>query len=168
MPETFDKQMARAYGLLAYVIFILTSLALVAISLTLIVYAFREIWAAIATEELVESLLDAVGMLVISIAVFEVAKFLLEEQALHSERERRAPHEARQTLTKFLVIIVIAVSLETLVFIFKAGSQDFALLLYPAGLLLAVVFLIVGLGYYQRLSLETERRQKDIADRSDT
>lgn len=168
MPKNFEKYIVRVYGLLSYTIFVLTSLTLALISLALIFNAFREIWFSLATEEFVRSLLNAVGLLVISIAVFDVAKFLFEEEVVREERELRAPREARQMLTKFLVIIIVAVSLETLVFIFEAGSRDFQLLLYPVGLLVAVVLLIVGLGYYQRLSLETERQQKDISDRSDS
>jgi hypothetical protein len=43
--------------------------------------------------------------------------------------------EARETMTKFLVIIVIAVSLEALVFILGAANDHLSLLVYPAILL---------------------------------
>lgn len=111
-------------------------------------------------------LLHAVAIIVIAIAVFDVAKFLLEEEVVRHERELRSVREARQTLTKFTVIILIAVMLHSLVFIFEAGSSDITTLLYPASLLVAGVLLLVGMGLYQRLSLETETKQarSDIPD----
>ncbi|HLQ26700.1 MAG TPA: hypothetical protein VK138_12600 [Acidiferrobacterales bacterium] len=63
-------------------------------------------------------------------AGFDVSKYLMEEE-VRQNRELRSAREARQTPTKFVVIIVIAIGLEALVFIFRAGSKNFADLLYP-------------------------------------
>lgn len=107
-----------------------------------------------------EQMLTAIGLIVIAIAVFDVSKYLMEEEVLR-QRELRSAAEARETLTKFLVIITIAVSLEALVFVFGAGKQDVRMLLYPTFLLAVSALLVVALGVYQRLSTaaETERRE---------
>jgi hypothetical protein len=49
------------------------------------------------------------------------------------------------------VIISIAISLEGLVYIFKAGAEDISLLLYPALVIVTSVLAMVGLGLYQWL-----------------
>ena len=103
-----------------------------------------------------KSLLDAVGYTIIAIAVFDVGKYLLEEEAIRAREMRRAA-EARRSMTKFVSTIVIAVLLEALVAVFEAGKQDVKLMIYPTVLLLAGVALIVGLGIYQRLSASVER-----------
>ena len=103
-----------------------------------------------------KSLLDAVGYTIIAIAVFDVGKYLLEEEAIRAREMRRAA-EARRSMTKFVSTIVIAVLLEALVAVFEAGKQDVKLMVYPTFLLLAGVALIVGLGVYQRLSASVER-----------
>jgi len=59
---------------------------------------------------------------VVAMAVFDVSRFLLEEEVFRN-RELGSPTEARVTLTKFFVIISIAVSLEALVFIFDAAKK---------------------------------------------
>lgn len=74
-------------------------------------------------------------------------------------KELRDPREARRTLTKIIVIITIAVSIEGLVYIFKAGTESMALLIYPAWLLFVSAILIVSLGVYQKLSATIEREE---------
>jgi energy-converting hydrogenase Eha subunit G len=101
-------------------------------------------------------LLDAVGYVIISVAVFEVAKYILEEEVIR-EREMRHVSEARKSLTKFISTITIVVFLEAIVVIFKVGRDDPTKLLFPTLLLFAGVAMILGLGAFQRLSATTER-----------
>ena len=137
-------------------VYLLVSAALLGISLAMIGHAIWEVaHAFIYSGSVVSVMLDGIGQIVISVAVFDVAKYLMEEEVLR-ERELRSPREARQTLTKFLVIIAIAVTLEALVFIFGAGTRDVNDLLYPTLLLAVSVLLVVGLGLFQRLSMYTE------------
>ena len=142
----------------ASVIYSIVSLTLVLISLAMVGYALWEVWTAIATNtNIIEKILDAIGLIVVAVAVFDVAKYLMEEEVLR-DRELRSAREARRTLTKFLVIITIAVNLEALVFIFGAGSTDISTLLYPTALLAAGTLMVVGLGIFQRLSVSAEER----------
>ncbi len=144
------------------VIYGLFCVCLLSISLAMAGYALWDIWVAVTTREaVIDKLLDAIGLIVISIAVFDVSKYLLEEEILRGRR-LRSLRDARQTLSKFLVIISIAVTLEALVFVFGAGREDMRMLLYPTLLLFAATFLIVGLALFQRLSVDTEvKEQRD-------
>lgn len=101
-------------------------------------------------------MLDGVGYTIIAIAVFDVGKYLIEEEAIRA-REMRQAGEARRSMTKFITTISIAIFLEALVTVFDAGKQDPRLMLCPTFLLLAGVALIVGLGIYQNLSARVER-----------
>ena len=114
--------------------------------------ALLEIWESVHEKTLlVRALLDAIGLIVIGMAVFDVSKFLLEQEVFHSGGTK-SPAKQRGTLLKFLVIIAIAVSLEALVFIFDAGKKDISNLIYPTFLLIASVLVVVGLGVYQKLT----------------
>jgi hypothetical protein len=142
------------------IMYLIASLALLLISILLIGYGLWEVGYAIYQRQpYINASLDAIGLIVISMAVFDIAKYLYEEQVVR-ERELRSANEARQTLTKFLVIIVIAVSLEALVFIFQTGTTNIRELLYPTALLVSSVILVVGLGWYQKLSAGIENRQE--------
>lgn len=102
-----------------------------------------------------DSLLGYVSYLIISVAIFDVGRYLIEEEVLR-DRELRSAREARQSITKFMVIIVIAVTLEALLHLLRLHHRlnD---LIYPGFLLLVAGCLLVGLGIFQRLSSATEK-----------
>jgi hypothetical protein len=100
--------------------------------------------------------LTAVGYAVIAVAVFDVAKYILEEEVIR-ERELRHAGEVRRSLTRFTSTILIAVFLEAIVLIFKVAEDDIASTLYPGLLLFAGVAMLLGLGTFQRLSATVER-----------
>jgi hypothetical protein len=102
------------------------------------------------------ALLGAVGYIIIAIAVFDVAKFLVEEEVL-SRTVKQTASDARRSLTKFISTIAIAVFLEALVTVFRVSTEDTAQMLYPTLLLIAGTFLVLGLGIYQRLSATVEQ-----------
>lgn len=130
----------------------LIGLSLTLISIVIMVVAIWEIWVSVHEKSLlVKALLDAIGLIVIGMAVFDVSKFLIEEEVILSGGTK-TPAKQRATLLKFLVIISIAVSLEALVFIFDAGKKDITNLIYPTFLLVAAVLVVVGLGVYQKLT----------------
>lgn len=138
--------------LLGRTVYALISLSLCVISLTMMGVALWGIWISVHEKTLlVTALLDAIGLIVIGMAVFDVSKFLLEEEVYKSNDVQSLAKE-RGTLLKFLVIISIAVSLEALVFIFDAGKKDISMLIYPTFLLIAAVLLVISLGVYQKLT----------------
>jgi len=137
--------------------------SLMLLALLFVVSAWFEVIAAALTGgDVISVQLHSIGLLVIALAVFDVAKFLWEEE-IQREKELRFAREARQTLTKFLTIIIIAVALEALIFIFDAGKEDVTTLLYPTLLLFVVVLMVVGLAVYQR----TMRSAEQIKVRND-
>jgi hypothetical protein len=106
------------------------------------------------------ALLEAVGYVVISIAVFDVAKYFIEEEVIRG-REMRLASEARRSLTKFISTIIIAVFIEGLVQVFSATKQAGAQTFFPGFLLIVGVVIILGLGTYQWLSASVEERVED-------
>jgi hypothetical protein len=102
-----------------------------------------------------EGLLRAIGYMVIAIAVFDVSKYLAEEEVVRG-RELRAASEARRSLTKFISTIAIAVFLEGLVTVFRVSKTNVPDMVYPTLLLLVGILIVLGLGAYQRLSASVE------------
>ena len=135
------------------------SVALMLLAGALIVYAGMQVGAAYQQpdKDVGSTLLEAVGYTIIAIAVFDVGKYLLEEEAIRA-REMRQADEARRSMTKFISTIAIAVFLESLVAVFEASKTDVTTMIYPTILLFGGVALVVGLGVYQRLSADVEKK----------
>jgi hypothetical protein len=148
----------RLFSRFKRVIYSVAALALVLISIAMIAAAGLDILSSLeAGRALKQSLLDGIGLVVVSLAVFDVAKYLMEEEVLR-DRELRSAAEARETLTKFMVVIVIALTLEALVFVLGAPSRDLSLLVFPAVLFGVAAVMVVALGVYLRLSSQLEAR----------
>jgi Ni,Fe-hydrogenase I cytochrome b subunit len=138
------------------------SLVLMALSLALVGFAIAELYGAAASSwtEFGDALLGAVGYVIIAVAVFDVAKYFIEEEVTRG-REMRIASEARRSLTKFISTISIAVFIEGLVTVVRVSKQDVDKMLYPTLLLLTAVVIVVGLGLYQRLSAVIEQQDED-------
>ncbi|HMG50159.1 MAG TPA: hypothetical protein VK597_06155 [Inquilinus sp.] len=139
-------------------VFFLVSVILMLLAGGLMAYAVYSVWTTLQAPEgaMDTALLDVIGYLIIAIAVFDVAKYLLEEEVDRGQERRRAS-EVRKSLTKFMSTMVIAVFLEALVVIFKVARDDVNLLLYPTALIVAGTGMMLGLGLFQRLSASVEQ-----------
>ncbi len=148
----------KAFIVLSNVIYGFVSATLMLIAIALIVFSLWDAYYSIRHQgNVVTALLHAIGIVVIALAVFDVAKYLMEEEVMR-DREMRSPTEARRTMTKFMVIICVVVSLEAVVSIARAKDDELSNLVYPAILLLSAVAVMVGLGVYQKLSSEIETK----------
>ena len=139
--------------------FATASLVLMALSFALVVYGVVEV-ASVGISSWNDAggtVLSAIGYVVIAMAVFDLAKYFIEEEVIRS-RELREAAEARRSLTKFVSTIAIAVFIEGLVITFQASKDDLPSMLYPTALLLTAILIVVGLGIFQRLSAEVERK----------
>jgi len=162
--------MRTVFQILSTIIYLFAALTLTGMSLMIMGWSVYEVVINIPKRgelippilqsgNFIPLMLQSVGSIIIAAAIIDVAKYMIEEEVFLN-KELREPEEARKTITKIMVIISIAVSIEGLVYVFKAGTKDVTLLLYPASLILVSAFLIVGLGIYQKLSLTIEREDK--------
>ena len=151
--KNFFKLITSGSYFLAAVILVLMALAIMGWSVYEAFLHFDK--QDLLKGEFISIMLQSVGSVVIAVAIIDVAKYMVEEE-VYRHKELRSIREARETMTKIIVIISIAVGIEGLVYIFKAGVQDISLLLYPAALVLVSVVLLVGLGVFQKLSAAVE------------
>lgn len=158
--------MKRVFQFLNNLTYLLASVFLTLMSLSIMGWAVYEVLHALQAftpeSTFIVPMLRSVGAVVISVAILDVAKYMIEEEVYRS-KELRNPKEVRQTIAKIMTIVSVVVSIEGLVYIFKAGTKDLVLLIYPASLIITSVIVIIGLGYYQKLSVEIEMRTQPKA-----
>jgi len=158
---------ATPMEIVSRVAFGISSLGLMAMSLALSFYGAYEMYVALSgsLKEAGDVLLGAIGYLVISVAVFDVAKYFMEEEVIRG-RELRIASEARRSLTKFVSTISIAVFIEGLVLVFRASKDGSQGSFYPPFVLLTGILIIIGLGIYQWLSVKVEAKV-DVSDKAE-
>lgn len=151
--------------ILTRIVFALSSLLLLLLAIGLVGVGLREAAGAIIDPEqsAADAILDILGYVIVAIAVFDVAKYLFEDEVRRGA-EKRSAAEARRSLTKFLSTIIIALFLEALVLVFKTAREDVSLMGYPVALLVASILVLVGLGVFQRLSATVEEKVGDDDD----
>lgn len=148
--------------LVGKVIFFVIAVVLVLMGLGLVISGTFEAGKAILQGQVgAFSLLNSVGLIIVSVAIIDLSKFVLEEYVLHSRQLRSLP-EARQSLTKFMTIIIIAFALEALVTTFEVAREKlFYMLLYPAGVMVTAIIALVGLGAFQWLTRAGEAEMRE-------
>ena len=140
----------------AGVMLMVLALLLLAFGMVDLVVALGQSWHAGRN-----AILQAISYVVIAVAVFDVAKYFVEEEVIQTSG-KKSLSEARASLTKFITTIIIAVFIEGLVGVFETKTNDPAEILYPAGLLVVATLIVLSLGAFQRMSVDAERGKKKV------
>ncbi|OIQ91668.1 hypothetical protein GALL_264430 [mine drainage metagenome] len=145
---------------LSRIVFSIASVILMMLALALVVYGVSDLIRDLGTSShnARDAILTAIGSVVIAVAVFDVAKYFMEEEVARGKRLRTAA-QLRRSLAKFISTIAIAVFIEGLVIVFQVSHTGVQEMLYPTILLATAILIVVGLGLYQRLSLDVEERE---------
>ena len=132
-------------------------------TVVLIVLATRVGWAAFfagSDETAAQGIIEAVGLLAAAVVALQIAQTITEEEVVR-DAHISAPTRVRRFLSRFLVVIVVALGIEGLVSTFKAVHEDVAQLPYAASILLAVGALLAGWGVFIRLNRSAEELEPE-------
>lgn len=94
----------------------------------------------------VKSIFEATILLTLSLAIFDLVKTIFEEEVMG--RHRRSNNGAHRTMIRFLGSIIIALSIEALMLVFKFAITDPAMIIHAVYIIGAVSMLLVGLAIY--------------------
>lgn len=93
--------------------------------------------------------------LTLGLAIFDLAKTTFEEEVLmHKDIFRHS--STRRTITRFMAAILIAVSIESLLLMFKSALGDGHQLLDAVWMMMSAVGLLIGLGLYVYFGAKAE------------
>jgi hypothetical protein len=101
------------------------------------------------------SVLGAVGMLTIAVAALELSQTVWEEE-VQRKALMSAPTRVRRFISRFLVVVVVALSIEALTSAFRFAHEDARQLPYAASVAFAAAALLVAWGVFVRLNLKAE------------
>jgi hypothetical protein len=129
----------------------------IAISFLLMVLAAMTGWKAVgaAVDDAAESAIEAIGLLAIAVVSLQISQTITEEEVIR-DAHISAPTRVRRYLSRFIVVVVVALSIEGLVGTFKALHEDPELLPHAASVLVAAGILLTGWGLFIRFNKEAE------------
>ena len=132
-------------------------------ALLIVVIAARTGWIAVTLGldgAAAQGIIEAIGLLAVAVVALQIAQTIIEEEVIR-EVHVSAPTRVRRYLSRFLVVIVVALAVEGLVATFKAMHEDLSLLLSAAGFLVSVGVLLAGWGVFIRLNRYAEELEPE-------
>lgn len=129
-----------------------------AIAFLLLFVALRTLWDALAAgldERSAVMLIEALGVLAVAVVALQVAQTIAEEEVIR-EAHVSAPTRVRRFLSRFIVVIAVALAIEGLVATMKALHEDMTLLPHAASSIVAVAVLMAAWGYFIRANRDAE------------
>ena len=141
-------------------------------TLLLIAIAARIGWTAFAAgldRTAAQGLIEAVGLLAAAVVALQIAQTITEEEVIRGSHIS-APTRVRRFLSRFLVVVIVALAIEGLVATFRAMHEDPEQLPYAASLVFSVGVLLAGWGVFirfNRYAEELEPEAMEAAKRED-
>ncbi len=143
--NTFDTLFSKFFKY-SYATF---AFALIAVALLLFTHGVQGFFEGDITFShlSIDDMFKSTILLTLSLAIFDLAKTLIEEEVLgqHKEHDISGPHK---TMVKFLGSIIIALSIEALMLVFKFAITDPDKLMYAIFILGGVSLLLISLAVY--------------------
>lgn len=135
-------------------------------AIALIVFALLEMWHGIdpsSTVQLRERfnyVLESIGLLTIAVVALELGQTILEEEVMR-EAQVSSPTRVRRFLSRFMVVIVVALSIETLVTVFVLAHGDTSRLHQAASIGIAAGVLLAAWGVFIKLNKSAEELEPE-------
>lgn len=105
-------------------------------------------------------IIELVGLLAAAVVALQIAETIAEEEVIRSA-DISAPTRVRRFLSRFFVVVIVALAIEGLVATFKAIHEDLTHLAYAAGLLLATGVLLAAWGLFVYLNRSAEELEPE-------
>lgn len=147
------------------------ALLFVACAVVLSVFAASELWAALVPAGDIElrgrfnAVLEVVGLLAVAVAALELGQTVFEEEVWR-EAHVSAPTRVRRFLSRFLIVVVVALSVETLVTVFRLAHDAPEQLPQAAAVGVATAALLAAWGWFVNLNTAAERLEPEAMQKA--
>lgn len=153
------KQMMLAFS----AIHALIALLFAAGALFLIAVGAKVGWLAMHADTglaAAQEVIEAIGILAAAVVALQIAETIIEEEVVR-DADISAPTRVRRFLSRFFVVVVVALAIEALVATFRAVHDDASELLYVAALVTAVGVLLAAWGVFIHLNRSAEELEPE-------
>ena len=151
--------------------YVMTIVLFVCCGLALIVFAAMELWHGVNPAEQLQlrerfnAVLESIGLLTIAVVALELGQTVLEEE-VRREEQVSAPTRVRRFLSRFLVVVVVALSIESLVSVFELAHEDPSRLPQAASIAVAAGVLLAAWGFFIHMNRSAEELEPEAMEKT--
>jgi hypothetical protein len=144
----------------------LISLLFIACAAALILLAALQLWQGlqwgtdISLHQRLNAVLESIALLTVAMASLELGQTILEEE-VQREAHMSAPTRVRRFLSRFMVVLVVSLSIEALVLVFRLGNEAPEQLPYAVGVGVMAGVLLAAWGLFIRLNRSAEELEPE-------
>lgn len=138
-------------------------------AVALIVFAAIELWHGLNPKddlplrERFNSILECVGLLTIAVASLELGQTILEEE-VQRDSQISAPTRVRRFLSRFMVVVIVSLSIESLVAVFQLVHDDPTKLVQASAIAIGAAALMAAWGVFIRLNKSAEELEPEAME----
>ena len=153
--RTLLRAFSIVHGVMS-LLFACAALMLIAIAAKIAVVAF----ASALDRDAAQQIIEAVGLLAAAVVALQIAQTIAEEEVVR-DAHISGPTRVRRFLSRFLVVVVVALTIEGLVATFKAAHVNAAHLLYASSMVFAAGVLLAGWGVFICMNRHAEELEPE-------
>lgn len=137
----------------------------------LVVFAVMELWhgvnpaAGMELRDRFNSVLESIGLLTIAVVALELGQTVLEEE-VQRESQVSAPTRVRRFMSRFLVVVVVALAIESLVSVFELAHDDPTKLPHATAIAAAAAILLIAWGVFVKLNRSAEELEPEAMEKT--
>jgi len=105
-------------------------------------------------------IIEAIGVLAAAVVAVQIAETIVEEEIVR-DADISAPTRIRRFLSRFFVVLIVALAVEGLVATFKAIHEDLSGLVYAAMLIASVGVLLAAWGVFIHFNRDAEELEPE-------
>ena len=145
--------------LVVSILFVVSALALIGI-------AGAQLWQGVRPAldvpllERLNAVLEAIAVLTVAVAALQLGQTVLEEEVQRGAH-MSSPTRVRRFLSRFMVVLVVAMSIETLVLAFRLSQESPEQLPYVAAVGFTAAALLAAWGVFVRLNRSAEELEPE-------
>jgi hypothetical protein len=142
------------------------SIMFVICALALIVLAGLQLWEGLLSSGdtapvlRLNAVLETIALLTVAVAALELGQTILEEQ-VQREAHMSAPTRVRRFLSRFMIVLVVSLAIESLVMVFRVSHEHPEHLPYAAMVGLTAAALLAAWGVFIRLNRSAEELEPE-------
>ena len=142
------------------------SLVFVVCAVAILIFALWQLWQGIqfgtelSINERLNAILESIALLTVAVAALELGQTLIEEE-VQRDSHISGPTRVRRFLSRFMVVLVVALSIETLVLTFRLSHEAPEQLPYVASIGLTAAALLASWGVFIRWNRSAEELEPE-------